>query len=318
MAMQRRFASEGKGGIVAANATGYFHNMIGILTESIGNPTPETIPLRLERQLPSGDGVFPVQWGPWHFRQSIDYSMTANRAILDLASRYREDLLFNFWRMGRNSVERGGKDSWTAEPGLIAAGDLRKDFDVLLFVDGAIPAAPRGGAGGPGPRGRDTASVPMEYRSQVGNLSLATTVPHIQAFLEAGGRVVAIGSSALNLTSGLGLPIENQLTEPQPAAAGALVTTDVFFDNSPVFRLLPGAEAKGVRRIAWFTAAEPLKSGWAIGQQYLRDGVAMVSAPVGQGTGYLYGPEILFRAQPQGTFRFLFNVLYGTSGAAKR
>lgn len=42
------------------------------------------------------DCIFPVQWGPWHFRQSIDNAMTANRAILDLASRYREDLLFNF------------------------------------------------------------------------------------------------------------------------------------------------------------------------------------------------------------------------------
>ena len=29
----------------------------------------------------------------WHFRQSIDYSVTANYAIFDLASRYRETLL---------------------------------------------------------------------------------------------------------------------------------------------------------------------------------------------------------------------------------
>ncbi len=55
------------------------------------------------------DCIFPVQWGPWHFRQSIDNAMTANRAILDLASRYREDLLFNFWRTGRIAIERGGQ-----------------------------------------------------------------------------------------------------------------------------------------------------------------------------------------------------------------
>ncbi len=99
---------------------GYFHNMIGILTEAIGNPTPETIQLTLQRQLPSGDGVFPVQWGPWHFRQSIDYSMTADRAILDLASRYRENVLYNIDAMGRNFVERG-TNSLDHTPNRVAA-----------------------------------------------------------------------------------------------------------------------------------------------------------------------------------------------------
>ncbi len=35
--------------------------------------------------------------------------MTANRAVLDLASKYREDLLYNIYRMGRNSIERGSQ-----------------------------------------------------------------------------------------------------------------------------------------------------------------------------------------------------------------
>src|ERR1035438_5728490 len=52
----------------------------------------------------------------WHFRQSIEYSMTANRAVLDLASKYREDFLYNIYRMGKNSIERGSRDSWTVTP----------------------------------------------------------------------------------------------------------------------------------------------------------------------------------------------------------
>jgi Zinc carboxypeptidase len=637
MAMQRRFAAEGKAGIVDKNSTsystwwngglrtaGYFHNMIGILTEAIGNPTPETIQLTLDRQLPSGDGIFPVQWGPWHFRQSIDYSMTANRAILDLASKYREDLLFNFWRMGRNSIERGSKDSWTTTPNTILAaekaggasaaaavggdapdpaaggrggragrgntqayaavlrdpmrrdprafiipagqpefaqaldflqalsfagieidkatadfsvkgvnyptgsfvvradqafrphlldmfepqwhpmdlqypggppkrpydnagytlafqmgfnfdrildaftapltpvtteviapdpvafdarakawklspasndaflavnrlfkanqhverlpngafvvaatpvsariignlardralwvrtatatdkgtpiralriglwdqyggsmpagwarwilehyeapfervfaprlnaGDIKKDFDVLVFL-GGIPGASggRGGAGG-GRGGGRGADIPEEFRAQFGTTSVDTTLPQLKAFLDQGGRIVAIGRTAVDLAQDLGLPITNQVAgisqdkyyipgsvlqvavdTTQPAAAGAHPVTDVFFDNSPVFKLGPEADARGIRKIAWFAAPEPLRSGWAIGQNYLQGGVEMASAPVGQGTAYFYAPEMTFRAQPEGTFKFIFNTFYG-EGPTKR
>jgi hypothetical protein len=44
----------------------------------------------------------------------------------------------------------------------------------------------------------------------------------------------------------------------------------------------------------------------------LQDGVAVVDAPVGKGRLLLFGPEITFRAQPHGTFKFLFNgIFYG-------
>ena len=45
-------------------------------------------------------------------------------------------------------------------------------------------------------------------------------------------------------------------------------------------------------------------------EKYLEGGTAIAEAAVGQGTLYLFGPEILFRAQPHGTFRLLFNTLY--------
>jgi len=35
---------------------------------------------------------------------------------------------------------------------------------------------------------------------------------------------------------------------------------------------------------------------------------------MGRGKVYLFGPEITFRAQPHGTFKFLFNAIY-LSGA---
>ena len=128
-AMHHRMVVEGKGGTTmrrgasystwwngGLRTTPYFHNMIGLLTETIGNPTPVEIPFLPNRQISHADLPLPVTPGLWYFRQSIDYSQTANRAVLDYASRNREHLLFNIWRMGTNSIERGGRDSWTILP----------------------------------------------------------------------------------------------------------------------------------------------------------------------------------------------------------
>jgi hypothetical protein len=128
-AMHSRFVAEGKGGTTMRSGasystwwngglrtTPYFKNQIGLLTETIGNPTPVTIPFVPAMQKPHGDLPLPVEPGVWHFRQSIEYSMTADMAVLDYASRNRDHLLYNIWRMGENSIERGSKDSWTVYP----------------------------------------------------------------------------------------------------------------------------------------------------------------------------------------------------------
>jgi hypothetical protein len=62
--------------------------------------------------------------------------------------------------------------------------------------------------------------------------------------------------------------------------------------------------------VAWFDSPTPLRSGWAWGQSYLDKGVIAVDAKVGTGRVFLFGPEILMRAQPRGTFKFLFNAIY--------
>ena len=133
-AIHARFALEGKpgatmrrGGNYSAwwngglRTTAYFHNQIGLLTEMIGSPTPMEIPFVPDRQVPSADLPNPIAPQRWHFRQSIDYSVTANRAVLDVASRYRETLLFNIYLMGRNGIQRGSQDTWTFSPRRIAA-----------------------------------------------------------------------------------------------------------------------------------------------------------------------------------------------------
>ncbi|HWP71885.1 MAG TPA: hypothetical protein VNM36_12310, partial [Gemmatimonadaceae bacterium] len=48
----------------------------------------------------------------------------------------------------------------------------------------------------------------------------------------------------------------------------------------------------------------------AWGQNYLQGGTAMVQADVGTGKLYMFGPEVLFRGQPAGTFKLLFNGIF--------
>ncbi len=133
-AMHSRLISEGKpGSTMRSGATystwnngmersvTYFHNAVGLLTEIIGHPTPTVVPLVAKNQIARNDLPAPIAPQTWHFRQSIDYSLTMNRAVLDYASRNRERLLMNMWRMGNNSIERGRKDSWTITPRRIEA-----------------------------------------------------------------------------------------------------------------------------------------------------------------------------------------------------
>ncbi len=668
-AMHSRFEAEGKPGVTMRSGatystwwngglrtTPYFHNMIGLLTETIGNPTPQTIPFIPDQQLPRADLPFPIAPQRWHFRQSIEYSLTANRAVLDIASRERENLLFNLYRMGKNSIERGSRDHWTTSPSDIAAvkraieqdrsgsqatstmegapsgsrgspanataggpvgdpiyqfgrgadpkffhevlrnptrrdprgyilpsdqpdfptatkfvntlrhvgvtvhratapfvvagkrypagsyvvksaqafrpmvldmfepqdhpndfaypggppkrpydnagytlayqmgvqfdrildgfdgpfveirglaipvpgtvttassakgylvshaendafvavnralkakvpvfttaspmrasgrayptgsfyisatsttvpmlqslarshgvsadatmeapgagaralhlmrvalwdqyggsmpsghtrwlleqfefpyevvypktldaGSLRSRYDVIVLPSGAVPSRDGAGRGRGAEDDADSSAVPAEYRDRLGRITAARTVPQLREFLEAGGTVIAVGTSA-TLGTQMGLPIANALVEKtangaerplpadkfyvpgsilrvqvdttRPVSYGLTRNVDVFYDNSPAFRLGTDAAASGVRALAWFENATPLRSGWAWGQSYLDGAVEAVEARVGKGTLYLFAPEITFRGQPHGTFKWLFNGIY--------
>jgi hypothetical protein len=651
-AMHSRFDAEGKPGVTTRSGsnystwwngglrtTSYFHNQIGLLTETIGNPTPTEIGFVPDRVVARGDLPFPITPQVWHFRQSIDYSITANYAVLDFASRYRETLLYNIYVMGRNAIKKGSTDTWTMYPSRVAdvkaeiakdmhtdttdprmvsggrvqtvptkyfdllkkpelrdprgyvipsnqpdfltatkfvnaliktgvtverasaafslagtqypagsyvvrtaqafrphvldmfepqdhpndfqypggppippydsagwtlayqmgiqfdrildpvegpfqklddvqkpepgtvteaagavgyvvshaqndafvainrllkageeayfvgdrsfhsadgrgvvfipakastlavlktaatdlgldftavtdkpagvvyklakprialwdqyggsmpsgwvrwileqyefdfdvvypqaldAGNLRAKYDVILFPSGGIPEADRAGNG----FGRQPAAaeIPAEYRDHLGQVSVAKTVPQLKQFAEAGGTLIAFGQSAV-LGGLLGLPVSDHLIEIQPtgeehplprtkfyipgsilrvavdntspAAYGMDTDVDVFFDEDPVMELAPDASLRGVRPVAWFDSKEPLRSGWAWGQHYLQGGTAAIEARLGKGKVFLFGPEITFRAQPHGTFKFLFNsIFYGPaqmSGAA--
>ncbi len=134
---------------------------------------------------------------------------------------------------------------------------------------------------------------------------------------------MAFGGSAV-LGHHLGLPVSDHLVEvaqdgterPLPETKyympGSVLSVAV--DNTPVMELAPNSSLLGVKPVAWFDTKNALRSGWAWGQHYLEGGTAAVEAQLGKGKVFLFEPEITFRAQPHGTFKFLFNsIYYGTS-----
>jgi hypothetical protein len=230
-------------------------------------------------------------------------------------------------------------------PQLVDAGGLNARFEVLVFTDGVARLGGAPPAGAAAQREPDPARIPEPYRAWLGRYSQDKSLPRLREFVEAGGTLVAIGSST-SMAALLGLPVRNHLVEKgpdgrdrqlprekyyipgsllrtevdnqHPLAYGMPRTVEVVFNNSPVFRLDPDAAQRRTAAVLWFAGPEPLTSGWAWGQQYLDGGAAVVEAAVGRGRVVLLGPEVAFRAQPHATFKLLFNSLhYGGAGEVR-
>ncbi len=228
-------------------------------------------------------------------------------------------------------------------PQRLDAGNIKKDFDVLVFPDGVVPAPQdspfKAGRPSTQPKPED---IPAEYHAWLGRFTDDKTLPKVAEFVKGGGSVVAIGAST-RLATALGAPVEvatakrengqlksysnRELYIPgsvlrakvdpkQPLAYGAGEQVDVFFDRSPTFTVKP--DVKGVSRVSWFDTDKPLRSGWAVGQEKLKDSTAMLDIDLGKGKIFVFGPEITQRAQSWGTFKFLFNgLLYGPAASGK-
>jgi hypothetical protein len=130
-AMSERFARENKPGIISywgydawwnggLRSVPAFHNMHGILTEVAG-VTYATPKIYKASELPDrfGNGnptkeptIFyqrPWMGGKWGVREAIDYMLTADWAILELASARTEHFLFKEYAMARANMESAQK-----------------------------------------------------------------------------------------------------------------------------------------------------------------------------------------------------------------
>ncbi len=118
------------------------HNTVCLLTEvaSVRLATPITVARDELRGTAKGlaeYGVqqnFPNPWdgGSWRLRDIVDYDFHAAVALLDAAAKFREELLHNFYRMGRNQVHKGRTEPPFA---FVIPADQRDPLTAAKMVD---------------------------------------------------------------------------------------------------------------------------------------------------------------------------------------
>jgi hypothetical protein len=118
-AMHARFEAEEKSGVISQatfsswwnggmRTTPYFHNVIGILTETgHASPYPATYKLTPEQMEPTGWYPNPYRGGPWRFKDTVDYMNTASLGLLNIAADLAESFQYNMYLMARNAIRKG-------------------------------------------------------------------------------------------------------------------------------------------------------------------------------------------------------------------
>ncbi|HEX2644175.1 MAG TPA: M14 family metallopeptidase, partial [Thermoanaerobaculia bacterium] len=122
--------------------TAWWKNVTGLLTEvaSADIATPIYIePGELRggvKGLPEYDrrSNFPSLWpgGWWRLRDIVEYELVATRAFLESSAVYREAILSNFYKMGREAVQRGATEPPYA---FVVPADQRDPVAAAQLVD---------------------------------------------------------------------------------------------------------------------------------------------------------------------------------------
>jgi hypothetical protein len=201
----------------------------------------------------------------------------------------------------------------------------------------------RGGRGGRG-GGQDLDTLrqalpPFEDWSNLEarrvRLTVENSIQNLKDFMAGGGTVIALGSEAGKMIGHLELPVRvgaytasgQRVSNADFYIPGSLVAIDVdasttlgygvspalttMWRGSQAFDVQDGAA--GISVVATYDDGDPLVSGWAIGQEIIAGKPAILSATVGDGHLHLFGPDVLYRAQPHGSFKLVFNGIQASA-----
>ncbi|NIM90011.1 MAG: peptidase M14 family protein [Candidatus Aminicenantes bacterium] len=100
--------------IGACDDTSWLHNVVGLLSEmaSVKVATPIYIePTEIPQSYYEKRMKFPEPWpgGWWRLRDLVDYELVLTFSLIKTAYLHKEDFLFNFYRMYKNSIENREK-----------------------------------------------------------------------------------------------------------------------------------------------------------------------------------------------------------------
>ena len=206
----------------------------------------------------------------------------------------------------------------TLTPQDIKQGHLSDKYDVILFPDYARSFIIEG-MESPSNRFTRKEKYPVKYRRGIGRQG----IDEILKFVNSGGVVVTINGSCEFAIKDLSAPAINIL-ETQPPTEfyipGSILRV-VFDETHPIgygmsrdeavlFRNSPAFNIKWGESIANYPEANPLLSGWILGDKHLYGQNAIADLPIGEGRVILIGFQPIFRSQTHGTFKVLFNSLY--------
>jgi hypothetical protein len=102
-----------------ASDCGLWHNQISLLSEmascNIASPvyidpsevkaTPEITTYDIRTNYSN-----PWRGGWWRLRDIVDYELTLTYSLIESASRFKEDLLYNYYMMGKDAVKKGSEE----------------------------------------------------------------------------------------------------------------------------------------------------------------------------------------------------------------
>jgi len=202
----------------------------------------------------------------------------------------------------------------------IRRGNLVRSFDVIILPSISAQEIISGEATVQG-----APTLPPPYAGGLWSDGVA----RLAEFVRLGGTIVALDAACNFAIQQFALPVRNVLAERKTQeffcpgsilqvdvdqhhflTAGFGPSADVFFLRSPAFELAHAADAQAATPLATYTAEQPLRSGWILGEKLLNKRAALVEARSGAGRVILVGFRSQFRGQTYGTFRILFNAAY--------
>lgn len=125
--------------IGACDDTSWLHNSIGLLSEgaSVQTATPIYVdPTEVAEEYVEKRINFPDPWtgGWWRLRDLVDYELTLSMSLVKTAHLYKEDFLFNFYRMCKDAIEIRGE----GQPFAFVISAEQRDYPTTLKMLGIL------------------------------------------------------------------------------------------------------------------------------------------------------------------------------------